>query len=299
MDFKSEFSGTCSARFFKITKKITRSKIKCVTDAAAGPKAEILHEGHLRKIPDELEGRYSFSVFKKHAKVLFLPEQNLKEVFYGFFVGIELGDYFVTFSSRAVGTDDEVGLFAEPVNVADILVPVTDSGSDLRKIRANSFSSGTTGCHSKTFEGANLQSALGTLSNGRHMLRNVSAKRKGKVHSLNIDLRKISKYGGRVNFSDLCKWSKSIVDEVMKGNEKNEFLETFAQSAPLEEAGEPMAILFHSWELERILLEKSEVSSARLNLMNFSILKLSETDFARYLKWASGTLEVRYQLSRI
>lgn len=299
IDFKTAFAGTCNARFFRLSRKPTRAALKAVLDAAAGAKTKIRFEGFSRKLPSQFDGTYSFYIFERRSKVTFLPEYDFKEVHFGFILFVQFDDYVAVFSSRTRVFDDKIEVFATQIDINKILASVVRKSADLRKLRAQSFSSGTAGCHSKTYEGVSLQSALGSLSNGRHLIRSLSTKSKGQVHSLNLDLRKVARYGSRTRLSALVEWCSEVIQLIEVGMADDEFISTFAEITALENAGEPNAIIFHTWELEHLLGDRFETDTVSLNLPRRSILSLSPEKADRYVRATTNILEARYQLAKV
>ena len=297
IQFDKQFWGTYSSKVYCTRRKLKRSDLNFIVEKAAGKKSKIVDRGFRRGLTLPKKSKYSFAIFCRKSPVNFLANSDLKETHYGYILIIESGNYLFTFSRRARSFTESISEFALPIEQDILINGSLRSNSDIRRVRSSAFSAGTAGCRTRQYEGVGLQASLGSLANSRSLLKAVAGKRNGRLTALTLSESKITEYRPKSGLGEIAEWVGEMINEFLKTNkDKSAFVSSFAQSCKAEEAGDPVSILFHTWELEELINERLSSAAFGYHLKKSTVLSVPEKRADKILQGINTLLEFPYEL---
>lgn len=246
---KSIQSGR-SARIFKTIIKPTDNQLRNLLKKIVGKNVDII-ETSIRRTDDEVpDVEVSYIVISKTRQVPFLKNESYKDKVHGILMLIELEDYALVLSSKVPVSSEDLAEHYIKLDYESLINAKLSGAVNLQKIRTKAMLNTFDGCHNKTFEGENLQTNLGSLSNHRQILTSASMRKGRSRASIQFNLAKLTDLGSRIDIQELLKWAKSTIELLETPAESiDPFILSYAEEVPLPNDILPIGILFHTWEI--------------------------------------------------
>jgi hypothetical protein len=188
---KSIQSGR-SARIFKVTNHPTDPQLRNLLKKIVGRNVDVI-ETSIRRTDNEIPNvKISYIVISKTKQVPFLNNDDYKDITHGILMLIELENYALVLSSKVSVSAEDLTEYYTKIDYNSLISAKLSGVVNLQKIRTKAMINTFDGCHNRTFEGENLQTNLGSLSNNRQILTSASLRKGRSRTSVQFNLSKLT-----------------------------------------------------------------------------------------------------------
>lgn len=276
---KSIQSGR-SARFFKVSNKPSDTQLRKLLKTIIGKKVDIVEISIRRTVDDAPDVKISYVVISKEKQVPFLKNSKYKDTTHGLLMLIELDNYALILTSKISVSSEDLSGYYSKLDYNTLVGAQLSGQVNLQKIRTKSMLNTFDGCHNRTFEGENLQTNLGSMSNNRQILTSASLRKGRHRTSVQFNLSKLTDLGTKIDIPNLANWAKSTIRRVEAPSEVvDPFILSYAQEVTLPDDVLPIGILFHTWKIfDQIAEDEAHLKISRMQKLK---RELNENEYRK------------------
>lgn len=218
-----------SAYFYKLISRLNKNRIQNLFREVSKNRTGNYLLNEIRKVKNGVT--YSTCIFKIKKHPSFLDDRitDEYEVKYAYLLIAEYNS-FVIVNKLNIGTIDSLKVVVEEIDYSVISRLYIDDSTLFEKFSMQNMNLSDRALRSKSLEAINIRDSFSSLGANRYILNNLRLQNNGiDTYSLTPAKSKISKGGKRnyiVSFSD---WVKSVVEAIENYEEKDTFLDVFAQ----------------------------------------------------------------------
>lgn len=203
-------------------------------NAKAEEVGDACYEFHTREDTAVDGMKYSFIAYKREKRPGCFRDgveidAKWKEKIFAYLLVLEYNSY-VVIQKKDIDNIRQIRSALKPIDYNILCKVLNDKKTIYKRVGVNNLDISDYAMRSKALEAENLESVVSTIGASNYALGNYRIKNKQGVFSIGLNDSKINRLQVKVNFVDLIRWCKDIIDkmEATSSKEVSNFLSIFA-----------------------------------------------------------------------